>query len=151
MRSSIIVLALFLFMFMPVQADGTKVARPPTIEEVTGRWVGYTKDDLNFFQCELRPEGDGYCAIVWLHNEPALYRIHSWILDKSEVTFETEPLDSNEESIFMRGVAGSHLYLKVGGTSGKWERDLKLYRASEVQSLLDQTTQRLEEAPNVNQ
>jgi hypothetical protein len=127
-----------------VPVNARKLARPPTTAELIGRWAGYTEDDLNFVQCDLRDGGAGSCAVSWLNGPPKLYRIQHWALSVARLSFDVAPVDSDTEPIFLRGSAGSQLRLVIGGAG--WRRELKLYRASDLQNNLAFTAARLDAA-----
>ena len=110
---------------------GNKRPSPPTVYQVAGVWCGYTGDELDFYRLELKKDGTGWCASIYLPDTSLYssgvhqYRIQKWELDKRMISFVLTPLTANSEPIFLKGRASSHLlHLEVGGTSLKWSRDL---------------------------
>jgi hypothetical protein len=135
---------LLLLGLLAVPVDARKLARPPTPEELSGRWAGYTEDDLSFVHCELSKGGAGRCVVTWLDSGAKLYRLHSWSLKAAAITFDIRPVDAGAYPVFLRGMAGSQLHLVIGGTSPKWQRKLNLYRTDKLQADLAATAARLD-------
>ncbi len=118
------------------------VVPPPKVDAIADTWIGFTKDDLNLYRLTLRSDGTGVCAFTFVR-EPALaYEVTAWKLSGYNVEIVLKPIDPSAEPIRMKGqTAGWHLNLNVSGTG--WNRDLKMYRESEVESAYERIHQRM--------
>src|SRR5690349_1756710 len=109
-----------------------KKATPPKPEELAGVWIGFWEDE-EFTRLDLRADGTGYCAYVAppdfiTHQDGVqVYRVTRWMLDGRRFNVSLTPVDSREESIYLRGIVGNEsLRLEVGGVDRKWREQLVL-------------------------
>jgi hypothetical protein len=94
---------------------------------------------LEFTRLDLRQDFTGYCARVspadtTLHEYGVdAYRVAKWTVEDWKFIISLTPSSTDAEPIFLRGrFNGFSLRLEVGGTNGKWKRDLVLYRESRI-------------------
>lgn len=112
------------------------VASPPTAESLIGTYIGYEEGDLTFYRLDLRPDFTGYLAHIDAPGSASkqegvfAYRITGWKTNDWELIIELSPLavKHEPEPLNLRGKLTGYgvLNMSVGGTSGKWNRELKM-------------------------
>ena len=133
-------------------AYATTKARPPKPEQLVGVWIGFDSDELEFTRLDLRPDFTGYCARVSpadtiLHEYGvAGYRVTKWGVDEWKFIISLASTTTNAEPIYLRGrYNGFSLRLEVGGTNGRWKRDLVLHRESRMDGANQETRNKIKE------
>jgi hypothetical protein len=138
-----------------VPASGhAKKARPPKPEELVGSWIGFWEDG-EFTRLDLRADLTGYCAFVAptesiLHDSGVDdYRVTRWTLQRWRFVVSLEPIDTRNESVYLRGQVGvDNLELEVGGTDGKWKQKVVLHKESRIDASNLETKNKIEKAEN---
>jgi len=132
-------------------AGQAKEARPPKPEELVGAWVGFWQDE-EFTRLDLRADFTGYCAYVAppesiTHQYGVhVYRVTRWAVDGWKFNISLAPVDSREESIYLKGRVGHlSLQLEIGGTNRKWKEQVVLRKESRIQTSNLETKTKIEE------
>ena len=127
-------------------------ATPPKPEDLTGVWIGFDSDELQFTRLDLRPDFTGYCARVspadtTLHEYGVDgYRVTKWTIEGWRFIISLTPATTNAEPIYLRGDCYlPSLDLEVGGVNGQWKRKLVLYRESRINGANQETRDKIRE------
>jgi hypothetical protein len=126
----------FLLGSVPVQ----KKARPLTMDDLAGSWVGYTEDTLNAYRLDLRPDGTGRCAYTFRGEDPSVFMVRRWALNRSSFEADLEPVAPGSEKMQMKGrpYVYDELRLTVSGVpSRSWRRGLTLHRQQKLRRDLE--------------
>ena len=124
-------------------AHGQGVAPPPEVAQVADTWIGYTDNDLSLYRLTLHKDGSGTCAFVFVRNPALLYEVTEWRLDEYDINISLKPIDETAEPISITGeTTGWLLRLKVAGEG--WDRDLKMYRESDFDTILKKLKDRMQ-------
>jgi hypothetical protein len=151
MRTHILAVSCLVALFL---ADGvlasTRVKEPePTLVDLGRVWVGGTADgELEYFRLDLRPDGSGVFAVQYLPSHRAVaYRVTRTLLQRHEISFDIEPIDTDAEPVSIRGRATTtRLTLEVKGVQHDWKRTVLLQWHSAVVDRLRAVTERAEAA-----
>jgi hypothetical protein len=129
---SFLILALF---FVCIVSFATVVPDPPTAEDVTGAWIGFTSDANDVYRVVLNPVG-GFFAHSFCDAEPMLYRIDSWTLDKkSHITFKMSPISEGAYPVLVVGrMPAAYLQLTIRAPDGGWSNNVSLYKEAIIKS-----------------
>lgn len=120
-----------------------KPAIPPTVEQVSGAWVGWMDDSQTLMRCEFRLDGTGACAKSWLKRPAVLAHISRWTLQRFQLRFEARPIDPLADSMKVTGtVDGGRLDIRIVGDGG-WKAKASLYREDETLTSLRAVTERM--------
>jgi hypothetical protein len=133
-------------------AGTAKEATPPKQEELVGVWIGFWQDE-EFTRLELGADGTGYCAYVappdYITHEASVhvYRVTRWSVDGWKFNIALTPIDSHDESIYLRGfVRNLSLKLEIGGVNRKWKEQVVLRKESRIQPSNLEAKHKIEEA-----
>lgn len=157
MKLNSLVLAVFALLgtslpVVDVPAMGqAKEARPPKPEELIGVWIGFWEDE-EFTRLDLRADFTGYCAYV----APAdsithqygvhVYHVTRWAVDGWKFNISLTPVDSHDESIYLKGRVGYlALQLEIGGANREWKEQVVLRKDSRIQASNLETKNKIEE------
>jgi hypothetical protein len=93
--------ALVLLILATAGAPGYANKRPipPTLEQISGAWVGWMDDSQTLLRCEFRPDGTGACAKSWLKRPAVLSTIPRWTLHRFQLRFKARPIDPLADSM----------------------------------------------------
>ncbi len=129
-----------------------KPARPPKPEQLVGVWIGFDEDQLNFTRLDLRADATGFCVRVSpadtsLHDYGVEgYRVAKWTMDNWKFNTTLTPATTNAEPVFLRGrYSIGSLRLEIGGSNGRWKRELLLFRESRLDGANQETKQKIKE------
>ena len=157
MKHSSLMLAVFCLLWtslvvvdVPAMCQAKK-ARPPKPEELVGVWVGFWQDE-EFTRLDLRADFTGYCAYVAppysiIHQYGVhVYRVTRWALNGTKFSVSLTPVDSHDESIYLKGSVGYLvLQLEIGGADRKWKEQVVLGKESQIQASNLETKNKIEE------
>lgn len=137
-----------------------KMAEPAEPSEVTTEWVGFTEDNLNFYDIILLPEGRGVLTSYFVDYQGvedlsktsgqrplAYFQIEKWTLDGPDLTILAKPHSRNsgviekslkiETSVYGGTKAMSKVMSgKVGGANG-WSRKITLHKKEILSGVMD--------------
>ena len=145
MRRHWAVSALVLLNLVAADAAGylNKPAIPPTVEQVSGAWVGWMDDSQTLMRCEFRLDGTGACAKSWLKRPAVLANIPRWTLQRFQLRFEARPIDPLADSMKVTAtIHGRRLDVRIVGDAG-WKAEASLYREDDTLTSLRAVTERM--------
>ena len=117
---------------------------PPQPNEAAGVWVGMDSDDLQFWRLDLRSDFTGYLACGQEAWGFEAYRVSHWTLNYWRLVTEIEPIGTNAEPIYLKGIyTGSVLDLEVGGVNGGWKLPVTLYPESRIEEYNRQAREKI--------
>jgi hypothetical protein len=105
------------------------------MDDLAGSWVGYTEDTLNAYRLDLRPDGTGRCAYTFTGEDPSVFTVRRWTLNRSSFEADLEPVATGSEKMQMKGqpYVYDELRLTVSGVpSRSWRRRLTLHRQQKL-------------------
>jgi hypothetical protein len=82
----------------------SKKAKPPTVKELIGIWIGFDDDQLTFTRLDLRADSTGFCARVSpadtiLHHQGVhVYRVTKWSANGWNIEIHMSP-ESNATAV----------------------------------------------------
>ena len=122
-----------------------KQAKPPTLEQVSQVWTGWSKDNLYLVRLALLSNGKGMGGYTFLGEEPRTFQINSWKYGAGQI--EISPVKPQGQASWvspLRGtVNGFTMELTASGDGwdiafslrpeAEWEEKLKKIRAEMAQ------------------
>ena len=132
------------------RALATKSMVPPTLQNLSGVWIGGTVgNELEFLRLELDTVGKGVLTVSYVPDSPVrAYYVRSVNLDKFAMKCELVPADSDSEPVFLRGrFSYSQMDLEIGGLSVKWKRQVYLRSQDTFMKRLKQLEDRSKSLP----
>jgi hypothetical protein len=147
------------FVFLMGSSDNnimaqSKKAKPPSVKELIGVWIGFDNDQLTFTRLDLRADSTGFCARVSpadtiLHHQGVhVYRVTKWSVDGWNIEIQMSP-ESNATAVgYVKGRVGlAVLNLTIGGhENGGWKELSILHPESRVMISNQETKDATEKA-----
>jgi hypothetical protein len=110
-----------------------KRATPPSVDQLTGAWIGFDSSGSEFVRIELRADQSGYLAMVAPPNfithdyGVQVYKVNRWRLDGWHIACDLSPISSNVESAQASGeLFVSSLRLNIHGDKRGWKIEAML-------------------------
>ena len=120
-------------------AQGHKLAKPPSADELAGAWIGFDGVGSEFIRVELQADGSGYLAVVAPDNfithdyGVQVYRVRKWAINGWRMTCDLSPISSNAEPAQASGdFVVSSLRLEIQGVKRRWKLESALYMESRL-------------------
>jgi hypothetical protein len=117
-----------------------KRATPPTVDQLTGAWIGFDGSGGDFVRIELRADQSGYIAMVAAPNfithdyGVQVYKVNRWRLDGWRIACDLSPISSNAESAQATGeLFVSALRIDIRGGKRQWKIESTLHMESRVE------------------
>jgi hypothetical protein len=126
-------------------------ARTPKPASLSGTWIGFDDDGLEFTRLDLRPDFTGYCARVSpsyssLHEYGVqIYRVTHWTTDGWTFLIDLTPIHAIDTPLFMKGrIEMEALQLELSSTN-LWTEKLKLQKESWIEESNQETKKKIME------
>jgi hypothetical protein len=147
------IVAIAVALLLTAGSAQAKKVPPATMHDLAISWVGGT--ELEYLRLDLRPDGTGMAAIffgVASATTTEGYRIRATKLVGYDVSFTLEPAGADAEPIYLRGYADrGGMSLTLGGTNGKWKREVVLEPLSSIMRRLSAVEQRIKQLSSTHE
>jgi hypothetical protein len=120
---------------------------PPHVkEDIAQPWIGISEDELDVVRLDLRPEGKGWGAYVFVDHQPQVFRITSWTLERYsiEIRGDLKDLEDRANNTLKGTVVGFKMQLTMSGEG--WRRKLWLRPENAIEPKLNELQRSIDAA-----
>lgn len=119
------------FLFLALSGSDPKTDDPSPVtfrcitdEYFVGTWVGDYAGLLFEYRLELRADGTGCFASIFIDSEPHAYYISNWKRELSSVTMDSVPIDESAEMVHLRATTTAGVdELKLTVRGKDWDHE----------------------------
>ena len=116
----------------------------PAKSNLCGTWVGHDADAITFYRMQLTTN-DGLFASSYPGHAIDQYRITSWSLQESRVSFSLTNQTGNAEPLNIDAIASqSSIELHIRNQRNTWDRDIRLFRENYLYNRMDKLKRSME-------